>query len=41
MGMTEKAPVKREDLFEFQFLSEAALSPDGRYAAYVVSQADR
>ena len=41
MGMTEKAPVKREDLFEFQFLSEAALSPDGRYAAYVVTQADR
>ena len=37
MGMTEKIPVKREDLYEFQFLSEASLSPDGRYAAYVVT----
>ena len=41
MGMTEKIPVKREDLYEFQFLSEASLSPDGRYAAYVVTQADK
>lgn len=41
MEMTEKIPVKREDLYEFQFLSEASLSPDGRYAAYVVTQADK
>lgn len=41
MGQTEKLPVGREDLFEFHFVSEASLSPDGQWAAYVVNQADR
>lgn len=39
MNQAEKNPVVKEDLYQFKFLSEAAISPDGRYAAYVVSQA--
>lgn len=41
MEQMKKAPVTREDLFQFRFLSGAALSPDGQWAAYVVNQADR
>ena len=39
MEQTEKNPVVKEDLYHFKFLSEVTLSPDGRFAAYVVSQA--
>ena len=41
MGQTEKKPVTREDLFQFQFVSEVSFSPDGQWASYVVNQADR
>ncbi len=41
MEQRKKTPVTREDLFQFRFVSEAALSPDGQWAAYVVNQADR
>ena len=41
MIQTEKMPVTREDLFQFYFLSEASLSPDGKKAVYVVNQADK
>ncbi|MCI8625680.1 MAG: S9 family peptidase [Lachnospiraceae bacterium] len=41
MKQTEKMPVTREDLFQFHFLSEASLSPDGQWVAYVVSEADK
>ncbi len=40
MKQAEKKPVVREDLFQFRFLSEATLSPNGQWAAYVVNEAD-
>ena len=40
MKHAEKKPVVREDLFQFRFLSEATLSPNGQWAAYVVNEAD-
>lgn len=39
MNQAEKKPVVKEDLYHFKFLSEVTLSPDGRFAAYVVNQA--
>ena len=41
MESTAKMPVTREDLFQFQFLSEASLSPDEKKAVYVVNQEDK
>ncbi len=41
MGQTEKKPVTRDDLFQFRFVSEVSLSPDGQWAVCVVNQADR
>ncbi len=41
MESTAKMPVTREDLFQFQFLSEASLSPDEKKVVYVVNQADK
>ncbi len=40
MGQTEKRPVRREDLFQFRFVSEVSLSPDREWAVYAVNQAD-
>ncbi len=37
----EKSPVEREDLYEFRFVSEASLSPDGTMAVCVVNQASK
>ena len=34
----EKSPVEREDLYEFRFVSEASLSPDGTMAVCVVTR---
>lgn len=39
MGEANKLPVVREDLYQFRFVSEVSLSPDGSLAAYVVTQA--
>jgi dipeptidyl aminopeptidase/acylaminoacyl peptidase len=36
-----KRAIEPEDLFRFQFLQEARLSPDGGTAVYVVSQVDK
>lgn len=41
MGSSEKMPVRREDLYEFRFLSEPVLSPGGTMAVYIVSRADK
>ena len=37
--LTERA-IQPEDLFRFQFLQDAKLSPDGRHIAYCVSHID-
>ena len=37
----EKSPVEREDLYEFRFVSEASLSPDGTMVVCVVNQASK
>ena len=36
-----KNPVRIEDLYELKFLSEPVISPDGRFGAWVVNQADK
>lgn len=41
MKRQEKSPVEREDLYEFRFVSEASLSPDGTMAVCVVNQASK
>ncbi len=41
MGEVKKLPVIREDLYQFHFVSDVSLSPDGGLAAYVVTQADK
>lgn len=38
MEKTGKEKIVREDLYQFRFLSQAVLSPDGKRAAYVVNQ---
>lgn len=37
----EKLPVRREDIYQFRFVSEPLFSPDGTAASYVVNRADR
>ena len=36
----QRRPIQPEDLFRFQFISEAKLSPDGKRAVYVVTHVD-